>query len=472
MGRSLPREPMGRAMDHENNVEGRFATPWNVWTTLRDPWCEYCQTLPAGAVVLINQAEPTAFLASLWSGLLANAAIILANPHWQQQEWQQVSAQLSPDIILGESPSVSFNTSSHRPKPGQILIATGGTSGRVTFVIHTWATLAAAAQGFLTHFHCDQRPVNSYCVLPLYHVSGLMQAMRVWLSGGQLVTQPFKQLEAGQLLVTPDHSWFISLVPTQFQRLINNADRIKWLRLFRAILLGGAPTWPALLTQAPQLPIALTYGMSETGAQVATLLPEAFQKGMRSNGSTLPHVTLAIHHPELCQSQPIDTVGRIALKTPSLGLGYWPTMRFAQIQDWFYPDDLGYLDKHGHLHVVGRDSQKIITGGENVFPTDVEAALLTTGLVQDVCVVGVSDPVWGQAVAAVFVPITDTSSVTPQQLKTALTPILSAYKHPKYWRLVRQIPRNAQGKVNRSQVVAWLTGSSAPVRVSAAGAGG
>ncbi|MGD1951748.1 MAG: AMP-binding protein [Leptolyngbyaceae cyanobacterium] len=461
-----------------NNTTGAsdYPHPQDIWHTLDEPWCSKVQEISPGAVVLINEAEPQRFLTYLWSGLLTNAALILANPSWQQREWQQVAEQLQPDIVLGQPPPVSF-ARSHQPKAGQILIATGGTSGKIKFVVHTWQTLMAAAQGFLDHFEqqpvnrqpVNRQPVNSYCVLPLYHVSGLMQAMRVWLSGGRLVTQSFKQLESGQRLVTPDQTWFISLVPTQLQRLLKTDSASTWLSQFRAILLGGAPAWPSLLAQAAELPIALTYGMSETAAQVATLFPRDFRLGVYSNGPPLPHVMLAVHNPTSLHPLPTNTVGRIALQSPSLGLGYWPNMQLAQTQSWFYPDDLGYLDEQGHLHVVGRSSQKIITGGENVFPTEVEAALLTTGLVQDACVVGIPDPVWGQTVAALYVP---TVTATPQQLKTALNPLLSAYKHPKQWRQVNQIPRNHQGKVNHSQAVAWLVQATEPAQSSAADADG
>ena len=440
-------------MGSESLGSSRCPQPQEIWQNLRESWQQQIlsQDIPNDSVVLINEVQPSQFLAYFCAALLANATLVLANPTWRQQEWQQVAEQLSPDIVLGESPPVAFASCNHRPAPGQILIATGGTSGQIKFVIHTWQTLATAAQGFLDHF--DQQLVNSYCVLPLYHVSGLMQAMRVWLSKGQLVTQSFKQLEAGQRLTQSTHSWFISLVPTQLQRLLKDAATVEWLAQFRSILLGGAPAWPDLLVNAHQLPISLTYGMSETAAQVATLLPEEFGQGLRSNGSPLPHVNLMIHQPESSQPQPTGTVGRIALKSLSLGVGYWPDTPFTA-QEWFYPDDLGYLDHRGHLHVLGRNSQKIITGGENVFPAEVEAALLATGLVQDVCVVGVPDPLWGQTVAALYVVAQPT---TAAQLKLALAPILSSYKHPKRWRATHQIPRNAQGKVNRSQVLTWLT---------------
>ena len=222
-------------------------------------------------------------------------------------------------------------------------------------------------------------------------------------------------------------------------------------------------------SQSAQLPIALTYGMSETAAQVATLLPKDFQQGVRSSGTALPHVRLAVHQPGSTQPTPTGTVGQIALRTPALGLGYWPDTTVLAHQTWFYPDDLGYLDRQGHLHVVGRRSQKIITGGENVFPRGVEAALLATGLVRDVCVMGVPDRVWGETVAALYVA---DQSVASPQLRAALTGKRSAYKHPKRGRSVEHIPRNAQGKVSRPQVRAWLSESTELARGSTDDAGG
>ena len=211
--------------DPPNHEKREIApTPSDIWQRLDEPWCGQIQPVPPDAVVLINEAEPTRFLAHLWTGLLANAAIVLANPGWQQREWQQVAEQLCPDVVLGKQPPVAFCPPKAPPAPGQILIATGGTTGQIKFVIHTWTTLIAAARGFLDHFcHPGQQPVNSYCVLPLYHVSGLMQAMRVWLSGGRLIVQPFKQLETGQRLVTPSSTWFRSE-----ERRVGQECRSRW----------------------------------------------------------------------------------------------------------------------------------------------------------------------------------------------------------------------------------------------------
>ncbi|MBC6477026.1 MAG: hypothetical protein GDA56_03785 [Hormoscilla sp. GM7CHS1pb] len=110
-------------------------------------------------------------------------------------------------------------------------------------------------------------------------------------------------------------------------------------------------------------------------------------------------------------------------------------------------DDIGYFDPQGYLHIVGRQSHKIITGGENVFPAEVEAALLATQLVSDVCAIGLPDVQWGEVVTVVYVPKSDCVSI--DRLQRAIADKLSKYKRPKHWVAVDSLPRNGQGKVNR-----------------------
>ncbi|NEQ16327.1 MAG: hypothetical protein F6K44_21990, partial [Moorea sp. SIO3E2] len=113
-------------------------------------------------------------------------------------------------------------------------------------------------------------------------------------------------------------------------------------------------------------------------------------------------------------------------------------------------DDLGYFDQQGYLYTVGRRSNKIITGGENVFPAEVEQVIRGTGLVSDVCVIGLPDDYWGQVVTAVFVPSSDQVSVAMVQQNVEGN--LSKFKCPKDWVAVESLPRNGQGKLNYEQV--------------------
>ncbi len=146
--------------------------------------------------------------------------------------------------------------------------------------------------------------------------------------------------------------------------------------------------------------------MTETASQVVTLKPDDFLKGHTACGQVLPHAEVVVgRSPQ--EAFPIGQVGTVSIRARSLMLGYFPNSvdsndewgSFAQPNshlESFQTDDLGFLDAQGYLHIVGRQSDKIITGGENVFPAEVEAAIRATNLIKDVSVLGVHDLHWGK----------------------------------------------------------------------------
>ncbi|MES1023645.1 2-succinylbenzoate--CoA ligase [Gloeocapsa sp. BRSZ] len=388
--------------------------------------------------VLLAEREPVRFLASFIAAYTAGYPIFLCNPDWGNYEWQQVFDLVQPDIILAnhlEIPATVTTNTNYLPISNSIMIPTGGSSGKIKFAIHTWETLAASVTGFRKYFQLEQ--VHSYCVLPLYHVSGFMQFLRSFISKGDLVIQNFQQLE--QAIYPNLKHFFISLVPTQLQRLLQSSlsDR---LAEFQTVLLGGAPAWSELLTEArsKKIRLALTYGMTETASQIATLKPEEFLQGKTNCGKVLPHAQVTI-----CNQQQI---GNITIQAESLALGYYPHI-FTKPE--LTLDDLGYFDRQGYLNIIGRSSDKIITGGENVYPVEVEAAIRDTQMVTDICVIGIPDPHWGQAVTAIYVPKSNTSVTT---LQTTLKNKLSKFKIPKHWIPLTKLPRNSQGKINRQSL--------------------
>ncbi len=388
--------------------------------------------------ICLAETEPIAFLAGLIAACELGCPLFLCNPNWAVAEWQQVVELACPDLVWGKSP-VPQSQHKSQAQPGWIMIPTGGSSGQIRFAVHTWQTLMAAVEGFQAYFQVEQ--IKSCCLLPLYHVSGVMQALRSLTTGGNLALLSIQQLTQFE-----PAQYFLSLVPTQLQRLMPAAEQ---LSRFRTVFLGGAPAWPELLTQAraQKIPLAPTYGMTETAAQVATLKPADFLQGQTGCGQVLPHAQIKISQLDAAET------GALIVRSKSLMLGYFPVLeRLNKLQT----DDLGYFDQRNSLHIVGRSSQKIITGGENVFPTEVEAAIRATGLVGDVAVLGMPDQTWGEVVVAVCV----NSSASPAVLKTALEPCLSAYKLPKRWLSIDQIPRNAQGKVNLAQLRQFASGQT------------
>jgi O-succinylbenzoic acid--CoA ligase len=286
-----------------------------------------------------------------------------------------------------------------------------------------------------------------------------MQAMRCLLSGGKLVLQPFPQLLQVGAIARPTQNYFLSLVPTQLQRLLTaDWDAVPWLRQFTAILLGGAPPWTSLLQAARdlELPLAPTYGMTETASQVVTLRPAEFLTRQSGTGRVLPHAALVIRDRE-GNALPPNQVGQISIVAESLALAYGHT----PLAQPFQTQDLGYVDDAGFLHVVGRAKTLIITGGEKVLPEEVEAAIMATGLVRDAAVLGLPDADWGERVVAI-VAATEADAATsnlgsPRSLlRQALKVKLSPYKIPKQWFIRSRLPRNAQGKLNRAALRQWV----------------
>ncbi|MEB3343080.1 2-succinylbenzoate--CoA ligase [Okeania sp.] len=411
--------------------------------------------------VLISEPKPKEFLTSFIAAVTAGCQVFLCNPKWQKQEWEQVLKLVQPDIIFGNILNQKFpgenlektpNFPKHNPckktlssEQNLIMIPTGGSSGKIKFAIHTWETLISSVKGFQEYFQVQK--INSFCVLPLYHVSGLMQFMRSFTTGGNLVILPsYKDIfDKKEWNINPSE-FFISLVPTQLKNLLQNAEIANWLSNFQTVLLGGAAAWEELFNVARkyQIKLAPTYGMTETASQVATLKPEDFLAGNNSNGQVLPHAKIIVQSESreiLGQNQ----IGNIIIKANSLALGYYPNT--FNNSESFTTDDLGFFDNQNYLKIVGRNSQKIITGGENVFPAEIEAAILRTGLVNDICVIGLKDKYWGEVVTAIYV--SNNFAVSREKLLVAIDGKLSKFKQPKYWVRIESLPRNTQGKINR-----------------------
>lgn len=412
--------------------------------------------LQSTSAVLLCESDPVAFLAGFWAAVTAGVPVFLGNPQWRREEWTQVGQPVKFQAIWGDAPLHVGDRPSPVPR-GLIAIPTGGTSGRIRFACHTWDRLAASARGFQQHVGDDR--LNACCTLPLFHVSGLMQFVRSRVSDGHLHLHPYKAIEAGQLPDFDPSDFWISLVPTQLQRLLDRPAVVPWLRRFRGILLGGAPAWDRLLDRArsQHLPLALTYGSTETASQIATLLPDEFRAGKRSSGRVLPHASIRI-----CDESRRDVeagkTGRLVVAGKSLMSGYYPGDRPLSPLDALQTDDLGYFDTSGFLHILGRVSETTITGGEKVVPAEVEAALRRSPLLQDVAVLGVPDAEWGEVVVAAIVlemGVSDAAAV-PAALKAAIADRLAPYKHPKHWLVTDALPRNDRGKLQRDRLREWV----------------
>ena len=496
-----------------------------------------------GLTLLVTESDPAHFLAATIAAIEAHCPVILGNPQWSESDWQQVMALNVVNAVWGKNPyllGAPESTTTPLP-PGAILIATGGSSGQLRFVHHTWQTLSAAVEGLqrsgllsntVRSENCptarsenlqpDLReeigaeiptahPIHSVCTLPLYHVSGFMQFVRSFLTGGNLIVMPFRSLLSGfQSTETEVHlpnprcpsPHTLSLVPTQLYRLLHLPSQdqhiaaIDWLRKFQIIFVGGAALHTDLSDRARyyQLPLAPTYGMTETAGMVATLSPLDFLSGNTSVGRSLPHVKIQVNgmnvngmNNEISNPESMGTAeyqnasDRITLQGKSLALGYYPQAQSSGFAlNRFVTNDRGVVDSAGYLYVHGRIDRMIITGGEKVYPDTIEAIVSNTGLVKDIAIIGIPDADWGQKVVAFFVEktyfankdclengveknladqnisdqnVADQNNLNNpfiESIKTIVNPLLTPPQRPKEWILVDEIPRNDRGKLNPS----------------------
>ena len=355
--------------------------------------------------------------------------VFLRDPHWSDAE----RAAAESLMHRARSPGLAADSTS-----GWLCLRTGGSSGAGKFARHDEHTVTAAVAGFCAHFSLAR--VNAVGVLPPWHVSGLMARIRAAATGGRYVGCEWKALAADRLPELDSNCpWVLSLVPTQLQRLLGSTAATTWLRRFAIIFLGGGPVWPELAEAAAraELPISLSYGMTETAAMVTAQRPEEFLAGDRSSGRPLPHARVGI-----------DAGGCVTVAGESLFRGYFPEQR-EHVP--FVTADLGRLDAQDRLHLLGRSDAVIITGGKKVQPSQVEAVLRATGEFDDVVVIGVPDREWGEQVVACYAP-------SPREPNIARAGArLAPHERPKRFVPVTPWPRNAQGKINRAALVAAAT---------------
>jgi O-succinylbenzoic acid--CoA ligase len=229
----------------------------------------------------------------------------------------------------------------------------------------------------------------------------------------------------------------------------------------KLILLGGAEPRVSLLARALSLgyPIALTYGLTEATSQVATAPPDVVRRKPGTVGRPLDGLEVRI------EGAGNDPTGEILVRGPTIvrGLSGNASTRgiasedavFVDPDGWLHTGDLGSLDNEGDLWVLGRLSDRIVTGGVTVEPAEVEAVLARHPEVREVAVVGSPDEEWGERVIAVVVPADPAAPPVLSQLLAFSRDRLASSKRPRELRIVESLPRNPNGKLDRKRLLSW-----------------
>jgi o-succinylbenzoate---CoA ligase len=366
-----------------------------------------------------------------------------------------------PRLVESASPDehVSFLDGVYLPDDTAFVIFTSGTSGRPKRAQITAGNLLASAHASAGRIGVrqDDRWLLS---LPLYHVGGLSVIFRSCLFGTAVVLP--EELPASRWLADShqillrEPITLISLVPTQLYRLLETG--FTGTPHLRLILLGGAAASPQLLERACALglPVAPTYGLTEATSQVATMLPADACAKPGSVGRPLPgtHVRIA---DEYGRTLPAGAVGEIVVAGPTIMRGYLNQPDDRSLREGeLFTGDMGYIDGEGDLWLVQRRSDLIVTGGENVYPAEVEARLRQHPEVRDALVVGIADTEWGQRVAAVIV-LRNGSALTADLLEAWCRDALAGYKVPRRWLFADSLPSTGIGKPDRRAAAAWFS---------------
>ncbi len=369
---------------------------------------------------------------------------------------QLVSVDGGGAVSLADVDPAPGDTLRDRASPDEPLaiLYTSGTTGSPRGAVLTYANFWWSAMGSALNLgvHDDDRWLAP---MPLFHVGGLSVLTRSAIQGTTAIVHDGFDAERVSEAIDAERVTLVSLVPTMLGRLLDVRGDRPFPPSLRCVLLGGGPAPRPLLERCAALgvPVSQTYGLTEACSQVATLAPVDALRKVGSAGKPLYPTELRVARDDGSDATSREA-GEILVRGPTVMRGYWnradATAR-ALRDGWLHTGDVGTLDEEGYLHVLDRRDDLVVSGGENVYPAEVEGVLLAHPGVVEAAVVGVPDDEWGQRVVA-LVRVSD-DAVTGDVLRAFCRARIAGYKVPAEMHLTRDaLPRNAAGKLLRREV--------------------
>jgi acyl-CoA synthetase (AMP-forming)/AMP-acid ligase II len=370
-------------------------------------------------------------------------------PEWQDYAgWRDAQAASDPRVGIDRQDVA-------------IQLYTSGTTGKPKGAMLSHANLlnlVESGDGERSDWNQWTADDVSLVAMPVFHIGGTGWGLLGLYHGARGVIarefDPTKVLDfIEQARITK-----LFMVPAAMQFVVRQprARSVDFSRL-KYILYGASPIPAALLKECIEVfgcGFVQVYGMTETTGSIVALPPEDHVEGlerMRSAGKALPGVELAILDHD-GKRLPTGEVGEIATRSGSNMVGYWnlpeATAKTISRDGWLRTGDAGYVDKDGYLYIHDRIKDMIISGGENIYPAEVESALCDHPDVAEAAVVGVPDDIWGEAVKAIVV-LKPGKQVTAPDIIDFIRSRIAAFKAPKTVDFIDALPRNASGKILR-----------------------
>jgi fatty-acyl-CoA synthase len=370
-------------------------------------------------------------------------------PEWQDfVQWRDAQPTTDPKIAI-------------EPRDIAIQLYTSGTTGKPKGAMLSHAnflSLVRAGQDQKPDWNKWSTDDVSLVAMPVFHIGGSGWGMMGIYHGAKGVIA--REFDPTKVLDFFEHSKITKLfmVPAAMQFVVRQprAREVDFSRL-KYMLYGASPIPAALLKECIEVfkcGFVQMYGMTETTGTIVALPPEDHIEGldrMRSAGKALPGVELAILDPE-GKPLPPGEVGEIATRSGSNMAGYWnlpeATKKTIDADNWLRTGDAGYMDSDGYLYIHDRIKDMIISGGENIYPAEVESAICDHPDVAEVAVVGVPDEQWGEAVKAMVV-MKPGKSASAADIIGFTRQRIAGFKTPKSIDFIEALPRNASGKILR-----------------------
>lgn len=416
------------------------------------------------AVLAHNRAET---LALLFACAELGAILLPLN-------WRLAAAELRAQLDIA-TPRVLFADATHLPVlgglsleegPGEIsaegpgaaladpwvLMFTSGSTGRPKAAQLTHGQLHWNALN--TVLACDLQPDDSTLTFtPLFHTGGLNCLTTPLLHrGGRVVLAPGFDVGESLRVIARERIRLLMGVPTMFQMIADHPEFATTdLSSVRDALCGGAALPLPLLRRYLDrgFPLRQGFGMTEVGPNCFSLPPADAVRKSGSVGLPIHHVAVRLVRPDGTTCG-VDEPGELLLGGPAVFGGYWrdEAATAAAIRDgWFHTGDVLHHDAEGFFYVSGRIKEMFISGGENVFPAEVESALVELPGVAEAAVVGVPDPRWGEVGVAWVRPASP--DLTVAAIQAGLAGRLARFKQPRRIHLVEALPRTASGKIDK-----------------------